>query len=137
MLCLDARREGVRVPSAYREDPGLKLILNLKFPAAIEVTSEGISASLSFSGRSFSCFVPFSALWAAYNPHTFKGVVWTSHVPAEVQQEMLREPESALSLNPRAEIEKPAPNLKLIQGGKRKPRALTGKPRKAHLKIIK
>lgn len=137
MLCLDARQEGVRVPSAHREDPGLKLILSLKFPSAINVTSEGVSATLSFGGRPFACFIPFSALWAAYNPHTFKGVVWTGHVPSEVQRDILREPDSVLSLTPQAEVERPAPKLRLIQGGKRRPRTLAGRPKKAHLKIVK
>ena len=137
MLCLDARQENVQVPPVHKDDPGLKLIVNLRFPTSVQVTPEGISATLSFNSRPFSCFIPFSSLWGAYNPHTFKGVVWTSHVPVEVQREILREPDSVLSLNPQVEVQKSGPALKVLAGGKRNRRTLPGKSARGHLRLIK
>lgn len=137
MLCLDARQADVKVPPAHKNDPGLRLIVNLKFPASIQVTLEGVSATLSFNGRPFPCFIPFSALWAAYNPHSFKGVVWTSHVPVEVQREILQEPDTVLSMSPQVEVQKPGPALKVLAGGKRKRKTLPGKSTRGHLRLIK
>ena len=84
MLCLDARCEGVSVPPQHASNPDLRLILNLNFPRPIEVTADGISASLSFGGRRFACFVPMAALWAAFNPQTMQGMMWPESMPAEV-----------------------------------------------------
>jgi stringent starvation protein B len=90
MLCLDARCEGVCVPPQHASNPDLRLILNLNFPRPIEVTADGISASLSFGGRRFACFVPMAALWAAFNPQTMQGMMWPESMPAEVVQDFAR-----------------------------------------------
>jgi stringent starvation protein B len=88
MLCLDARREGVCVPPQHANDPALRLILNLNFPRPIDVTEEGISASLSFGGRRFACYIPMAALWAAFNPQTRQGMMWPESMPAEVARDL-------------------------------------------------
>jgi stringent starvation protein B len=84
MLCLDARRAGVRVPSQHAQEPALRLILNLNFPHPIDVTAEGIGANLAFGGRRFACYVPMDALWAAFNPQTMQGMMWPDSMPPEV-----------------------------------------------------
>lgn len=84
MLCLDARREGVRVPAQHARNPALRLILNLNFPQPIDVTAAGISANLAFGGRRFACFIPMEALWGAFNPQTRQGMMWPDSMPPEV-----------------------------------------------------
>jgi stringent starvation protein B len=90
MLCLDARCQDVCVPPQHASNPDLRLVLNLNFPRPIEVTADGISASLSFGGRRFACFIPMAALWAAFNPQTMQGMIWPESMPAEVVQDFAR-----------------------------------------------
>jgi stringent starvation protein B len=80
----------VCVPPQHASNPDLRLILNLNFPRPIEVTADGISASLSFGGRRFACYVPMAALWAAFNPQTMQGMIWPESMPAEVVQDFAR-----------------------------------------------
>jgi stringent starvation protein B len=91
MLCLDARCQGVHVPPQHANNPALRLILNVNFPRPIEVTEAGISASLSFGGRRFACFIPMAALWAAFNPQTLQGMMWPESMPEEVVQDLARQ----------------------------------------------
>lgn len=93
MLCLDARRKGVRAPAAHLTNPNLRLILNLNFPHPIEVTAQGISAKLSFGGRRSACYIPMDALWAAFNPQTMQGMLWPESMPAEIQAEIEAQPQ--------------------------------------------
>ena len=58
MLCLDARHHGVCVPPQHANNHALRLILNLNFPQPIEVTTQGVSANLSFGGRRYTCYIP-------------------------------------------------------------------------------
>jgi stringent starvation protein B len=88
MICLDARRQGVRVPPQHANDPALRLILNLNFPYPIEVTAEGISAKLSFGGRRMACYVPMQALWAAFEPTSRQGMMWPDSMPPEILAEL-------------------------------------------------
>ncbi len=136
MLCLDARRKGVRVPPEHTKNPALRLILNLNFPSPIEVTEAGIRANLSFGGRRFACFIPLEALWAAFNPHTMQGMIWPDSVPPEVLAKMTTEQEKKVPSE-----ETPAPG---------RPRIVASKPSKeteghaqqpsrqrGHLRLIK
>src|SRR5712692_10131002 len=89
MLCLDARHKGVRVPPQHANDHALRLILNLNFPQPIDVTAEGVSASLSFGGRRFACYIPMAAVWAALHPDTMRGMMWPDSMPAEVKADFV------------------------------------------------
>jgi stringent starvation protein B len=88
MLCLDARHQGVRVPPQHAHNHALRLILNLNSPQPIEVTAQGVSANLSFSGRRYTCYVPMEAVWAAFNPDTMQGMMWPDSMPAEVKADL-------------------------------------------------
>jgi stringent starvation protein B len=97
MICLDARRQGVRVPPQHANDPALRLILNLNFPSPIEVTAAGISAKLSFGGRRMACYVPMEALWAAFEPNSRQGMMWPDSIPPEVLAELAEQPPHAVA----------------------------------------
>ena len=88
MLCLDARHQGVHVPSQHANNHALQLILNLNFPQPIEVTAEGVSANLAFGGRRFTCYIPMEAVWAVFHPDTMQGMMWPDSMPAEVKAEL-------------------------------------------------
>jgi stringent starvation protein B len=95
MLCLDARREGVRVPAQHARNPDLRLILNLNFPRPIDVTAAGISANLAFGRRRFACFIPMEALWGAFNPQTRQGMLWPDSMPSEIRANLAAQQQQA------------------------------------------
>lgn len=91
MLCLDARAQGVLVPPQHASNPALRLIFNLNFRQPIEVTAEAVSANLSFGGRRFACYIPMTAVWAAFNPSTTQGMMWPDSMPPEVVEDLAKQ----------------------------------------------
>ena len=84
MVCLDARQPDVEVPKAHRTNPMLNLVLSLKFRRPFEVLEDGIYGPLSFGGRPQKCVIPFTAVWAIYEPDTQKGQVWEASIPEDI-----------------------------------------------------
>ncbi len=85
MVCLDARREDVDVPTNHKGNASLSLILNLNFRRPLEVLDEIICATLSFQGRPYQCIIPFEAVWAIFVPSFNEGQVWEASIPEDVQ----------------------------------------------------
>jgi stringent starvation protein B len=138
MLCLDARHQGVQVPPQHAQNPALRLILSLHFPQPIEVTTEGVSANLSFAGRRFHCYVPMSALWAAFNPHTGQGTMWPESMPSEVLADLAKSsPHKAPQAAPPVAAEPQAP-LQIVDQQTTEGEPAPKPPRqRGHLRIIK
>lgn len=144
MLCLDARRQGVRVPPQHANNHALQLILNRNFPRPIEVTEEGVSAHLAFGGRRFACYIPMEALWAAFHPDTRQGMMWPDSMPAEVKAELAARHQQDTSQSPTTPPAAPAPapreRLRPVAGSSR-PDAEPDAPRpsrqRGHLRIVK
>ena len=84
MVCLDARQPDVEVPKAHKTNPMLNLVLSLNFRRPIDILEDGIYGSLSFGGRPHKCVIPFTAVWAIYEPDTQKGQVWESSIPEDI-----------------------------------------------------
>jgi stringent starvation protein B len=84
MVCLDARQPDVEVPKAHKTNPILNLIISLNFRRPIDVLEDGIYGSLSFGGRPHKCVIPFTAVWAIYEPDTQKGQVWEASIPEDI-----------------------------------------------------
>jgi stringent starvation protein B len=84
MVCLDARQPDVVVPKAHKTNPMLNLVLSLNFRRPIDVLEDGIYGSLSFGGRAQKCVIPFTAVWAIYEPDTQKGQVWEASIPEDI-----------------------------------------------------
>jgi stringent starvation protein B len=84
MVCLDARQPDVEVPKAHKTNPMLNLVLSLNFRRLIDVLDDGIYGSLSFGGRPHKCVIPFTAVWAIYEPDTQKGQVWEASIPEDI-----------------------------------------------------
>ena len=154
MLCLDARRQGVRVPPQHANNHGLQLILNVNFPQPIDVTAEGVSANLAFGGRRFACYVPMEALWAAFHPQTMQGMMWPDSMPAEVKAEFAARQQPAASAPqatppgqdtpPESKTARPAPaprgRLRAVtRAEKQTPRQDEEEPprQRGHLRIVK
>lgn len=84
MVCLDARQPDVEIPKAHKTNPMLNLVLSLNFRRPIDVLEDGIYGSLSFGGRPHKCVIPFTAVWAIYEPNTQKGQVWEASIPEDI-----------------------------------------------------
>lgn len=84
MVCLDARQPEVEVPKAHKTNPMLNLVISLNFRRPIDILEDGIYGSLSFGGRPYKCVIPFTAVWAMYEPDTQKGQVWETSIPDDI-----------------------------------------------------
>ena len=128
MVCLDARLPEVDVPESHKNNSSLNLIFNLNFKRPVEITEEGIFASLVFNGRPHKCALPFNAVWAIYDPKMKNGQVWEESIPSDMSltdQEILNQPEKL--------------PLKAVKSS-RKPSSDTkneSKRNRSHLRVIK
>ena len=59
MVCLDARHTEVDVPASHKNNSSLNLIFNLSFRHPIDITEEGIFASLTFNNKPYKYSLPF------------------------------------------------------------------------------
>ena len=84
MVCLDSRDPAVDVPESQKNNSSLSLIFNLNFRRPIEITEEGIFATLAFDGRPYPCILPFDAVWAIYGPNMKNGQVWDESIPEDM-----------------------------------------------------
>lgn len=84
MVCLDARQPDVDVPKQHKHNPMLNLVLNMGFRRPIEIDENGIYTTLAFGGRPHKCTIPFTAVWALYDPDTNEGQVWEESIPQDI-----------------------------------------------------
>jgi stringent starvation protein B len=119
-LHLDARRPGVVVPPAFSSEPHLVLQYGRNMPIPIpdlEVTDEGVSATLSFSRAPHRTHVPWSAIYVVACTDG-RGILYYEDVPQEVslmtppgvpgRPPIPAAPEAAVAAAPADEGEEPA-----------------------------
>ena len=130
MVCLDSRDPAVDVPESQKNNSSLSLIFNLNFRRPIEITEEGIFATLAFDGRPYPCILPFDAVWAIYDPNMKNGQVWEESMPKDMNLA-----ERVMGTEP----QKPPEKLKPVKSsGKSSSGAQTkGKRDRSHLRVIK
>ena len=131
MVCLDARQPDVEVPKAHKTNPMLNLVLSLNFRRPIDVLEDGIYGSLSFGGRPHKCVIPFTAVWAIYEPNTQKGQVWEASIPEDINW---GDPAGAVSSIIPSGKTSEKHSLKMVAGSGK-----SNKPRRdrSHLRVIK
>lgn len=98
-LHLDARRAGVVVPGSFATEPHLVLQYGRNMPIPIpdlEVTDEGVSATLSFSRSPHRTHVPWSAVYVVACTDG-RGILYYEDVPQEVS---LMAPPAAAAARP-------------------------------------
>ncbi len=126
MIHLDARCDGVSVPSQFEHDPHLRLNLSYRYQIPdLEIGEARVVATLSFGGRPFRCVVPWDAIFAITSSATGDGQVWPEDIPMEVvkEAEKQRRPQLAAldgSADPAPETDEPPkprgkPNLRLVR----------------------
>jgi stringent starvation protein B len=128
MVCLDARLPKVDVPESHKNNSSLNLIFNLNFRRPLQITEEGIFASLAFNGRLHKCSLPFSAVWAIYDPKMKNGQVWEESIPADMSladQGILNQPEK--------------PSLKTVKSSRKSSTNTKNESKRdrSHLRVIK
>jgi len=130
MVCLDSRHPEVDVPATHKNNSSLNLVFNLNFRRTIEITEEGIFATLAFNGRPYECTLPFDAVWAIYDPNMKNGQVWEESIPKDMNL-----PEQVMETPP----EKPLAKLKSVKssGKPSKEPKTGGKRNRSHLRVIK
>lgn len=84
MLCLDASYPGVDVPSRFRKDHSLRLILNKNMPHPIIIDDKSIRSELRFGGIPHYCIIPLDAIWSTFNPDSNRGMMWPESMPEDV-----------------------------------------------------
>ena len=131
MVCMDARQPDVEVPKAHKSNPMLNLVLSLNFRRPFDVLEDGIYGSFSFGGRAHKCVIPFTAVWAIYEPDTQKGQVWESSIPEDIDWGDAAGP--ATSANPSIPAVEKNP-LKTVAGSGK-----SDKPKRdrSHLRVVK
>jgi stringent starvation protein B len=85
-LHLDARRPGVTVPPGFANEPHLVLQYGRNMPIPIpdlDVSEQGVSATLSFSRSPFQTHVPWSAVYVVACTDG-RGILYYEDVPEEV-----------------------------------------------------
>ena len=126
MVCLDSRHPEVDVPATHKNNSSLNLVFNLNFRRTVEITEEGIFATLAFSGRPYKCTLPFDAVWAIYGPNMKNGQVWDESIPEDMnlaEQVM--------------ETGKPPLKSEKSSGKPAKEPKTEGKRDRSHLRVIK
>lgn len=83
LVTLDARRPGVEVPPALRNDPRLRLNLSHRFAQPLEITDHGVRAVLTFDGVPFECSLPWGSLYMFVSHATGDPVLFPDDVPIE------------------------------------------------------
>lgn len=90
---LDPRSEDVRVPNWLKRQPQLVLQVGLDMPVPIpdlRVDDGGVFGTLSFNRTSFTCSVPWDAIFAVVGDDG-RGMVWPGSMPQEIAAEVERE----------------------------------------------
>jgi hypothetical protein len=106
---LDARRDGVALPDRLRSDGHVRLDYGygLTPPIAdLDISDEGIRATLSFSRIPFSTFIPWTAVYLIAD-YDGNGAVWQEDIPPDLLERM--GPETQL---PDEQPEPPKPPVK-------------------------
>ena len=83
---LDPRKDGVRVPPWFRNQPQLVLQVGLNMAIPIPdlgIEDDAVSCTLSFSRSPHFCYVPWGAVYALMGEDG-KGMVWPDDIPHEV-----------------------------------------------------
>ncbi len=147
MVCLDARRGDVDVPTNHKGNASLSLILNLNFRRPLDIFDDGIYATLSFQGRPYQCVIPFEAVWAIFVPSFHEGQVWEGSIPDDVQFDPKlaaagkpQKQPKILKAVPTPEEKKEEKAEKPAEEGEEEPTAIkptSAKRNRSHLRVIK
>lgn len=87
LLHVDARGDGVSVPTQFAGDPRLVLRFGYQLsPPIVDFTvdDEGVAGTLTFAGVPHRCILPWAAIYAVVAEADQEGMVWPDDVPSAV-----------------------------------------------------
>ncbi len=131
MICMDARQPDVQVPKAHKTNAMLNLVLSLNFRRPFEVLEDGVYGSLSFGGRLYKCVIPFTAVWAIYEPDTQKGQVWEASIPEDIDW---GDPAEPTAQDPPSKKATDKQSLRTVAGSGKSGKT---KRNRSHLRVVK
>ncbi len=127
----DPRREGVVLPAHLKRQPRVVLQygLNMRIPIPdLDVSEDGIGATLSFDRAPTWTFIPWSAVFAIVSQDQ-QGMLWEADLPREIDAEQRKgpapEPAKKGAAGGKGSKKSAAkrPALRAVDGGQRAPRA--------------
>lgn len=87
LLHLDARREGVDVPAAFKSNHSLTLKVSGLFQGPTTWNQQSVVALLKFNGEYFRCVMPWSAIWGMTSAES-EQKIWPEDLPTEVVRDL-------------------------------------------------
>lgn len=120
MVHLDARRDGVEVPTQFQGDHHLRLKLSLWFGIDDFVYDDaGVRASLSFGGKRFYCVLPWHAIFAMTSHVEPIGYLWPDDLPKELAAQLTPAEAGAHAASPPTREARPAASaFRVVEGGR-------------------
>jgi stringent starvation protein B len=88
MATLDARKDGVQVPSRFATDPQLNLNFSHRFGVSdFAYDARGVRSTLTFGGQPYFCDIPWTAVWGlrSHVDNPDHVVLWHASLPAELK----------------------------------------------------
>jgi stringent starvation protein B len=89
LVHLDARKEGVSVPSHLKDQHSLTLKLSMLFQGETRTDQENITSYLKFNNEYFECILPWSAVWGMTSDQGVQKI-WEQDMPKEVFHQAAR-----------------------------------------------
>jgi hypothetical protein len=87
LLHLDARRDGVDVPVAFRTNHSLTLKVSGLFQGPTTWNQQSVVALLKFNGEYFRCVIPWNAIWGMTSAQS-EQKIWPEDLPTEVVRDL-------------------------------------------------
>ena len=88
LLHVNPRAEGVLLPPHLASQGSVTLKISRLFRGFMEVGEEQVCADLLFSGRYFSCVVPFAAVWGCTNEKG-ENIIWPESTTPEILKQLV------------------------------------------------
>jgi stringent starvation protein B len=88
---IKVKTPGLVLPLNVMQEEMTTLKVSFNFQGAMTLSDEGIVAELSFGNRSFSCKIPWEAIWAMTSIKDER-LMWTDELPAEVLKSLSQAP---------------------------------------------
>jgi stringent starvation protein B len=110
-ILVDAKLDGVRVPSAYVKDGQIILNIHPQAVSGLELGDESVVFSARFSGKEVSLEVPLKAVSAIFAKENGQGMTF----PDEVYDQKKSPGNQQRSTSEKKEKDKKRPSLKVIK----------------------
>ena len=81
LVTLDTRADTVQVPDHLGGDPQLRLNLSYRFGLPMDCDDTGVTATLTFQGVPFECYLPWKAIYMLVSHATGQPFLFPADIP--------------------------------------------------------